>query len=108
MHKVIGPGLLESAYEKCLAANCYSDGFLLKNRNRRPSSTSTSSWSVAIVGILVDRRVVVELKAVAKDFCPSTKQSRSHISAYPLCKLGLLIGYAGLSVISVQILCSLW
>ena len=67
VHSALGPGLLESAYEACLAHE-------LRTRNRRvltqhPLPVEYRGISIEVgyrLDLLVDDVVVVELKAVAK------------------------------------------
>src|SRR5512137_2662061 len=65
VHRVLGPGLLESAYEECLAQE-----FTLRSlpfERQRPLPVVYKGMKLECgyrVDLLVDGRVVVELKAV--------------------------------------------
>jgi GxxExxY protein len=65
VHKVLGPGLLESAYEVCLAHEL----FLAEIRFERQVPVPVTYKSVPIdcgyrLDFLVEKKVVVELKAI--------------------------------------------
>jgi GxxExxY protein len=65
VHSAVGPGLLESAYELCLVHELTSQG--LKVRNQVPVPIRYEDLTIENgyrVDLLVDDRVVVELKAI--------------------------------------------
>jgi GxxExxY protein len=65
VHSAVGPGLLESAYELCLAHELTNQG--LKVRNQVPVPIRYEELTIENgyrVDLLVDDRVVVELKAI--------------------------------------------
>ena len=47
VHKVLGPGLLESAYEACLAYELRQRGLKVEQQKDCPSTIDTCSWTVA-------------------------------------------------------------
>ena len=65
VHSAVGPGLLESAYELCLAHELTNQG--LKVRNQVPVPIRYEDLTIENgyrVDLLVNDRVVVELKAI--------------------------------------------
>jgi GxxExxY protein len=65
VHSAVGPGLLESAYELCLVHELTNQG--LKVRNQVPVPIRYEDLTIENgyrVDLLVDDRVVVELKAI--------------------------------------------
>jgi len=65
VHRALGPGLLESAYDECLAAELAARG--LRFRRQVPVPVSYKGRNIECgyrLDFLVDDRVVLELKAV--------------------------------------------
>ncbi len=66
VHSALGPGLLESAYEACLAYELRKRGFLVHSQLLLPVIYDGVLIDRAYrIDLLVDNAVVVELKAVA-------------------------------------------
>ncbi len=65
VHKALGPGLLESAYEECLALELRTAGLRYERQTLLPVTykgmTLGSGYRMDLV---VDKRVVVEVKSV--------------------------------------------
>jgi GxxExxY protein len=67
VHTALGPGLLESAYEECLARELEIHGVPFARQVRVPVAYKGVSLACGYrVDFLVDSRIVVELKAVAR------------------------------------------
>jgi GxxExxY protein len=65
VHKVLGPGLLESAYETCLAHELAKAGVSVDRQLTLPVVYDGISIDAGYrIDLLVDRRVVIEVKAV--------------------------------------------
>ncbi len=65
VHKGLGPGLLESAYQKCLAYELESHGFQIKTVYPIPVNYKSIYLDCGYrIDILVNDQLVVELKAV--------------------------------------------
>jgi GxxExxY protein len=65
VHRLTGPGLLESVYDFCLAIELQSAGLAFERHLAVPFEYKTHSVRNAFnVDYVVERRVVVELKAV--------------------------------------------
>ena len=65
VHKELGPGLLESIYEKCLIHELKLNGFDVKNQISIPLFYKGIEMNCDLrLDILVDNLIVVELKAV--------------------------------------------
>jgi len=92
VHRLLGPGLLESIYEKAL---CHELG-LREIDAQRQVKVEVMYKGIAIQGqildILVAEEVVVELKAVAKLPDVATAQALSYLKATKL-KRGLLLNF---------------
>lgn len=93
VHKVLGPGLLESAYEECL---CYE----LDQRNitfARQYNLPIRYKGVSIdcgyrIDLLVEKKVVVELKAIERLLPIHDAQLLSYLKLGDW-KVGLLINF---------------
>lgn len=70
VHKELGPGLLESVYEKCLKYELESQGFSVVQQLRVPVTYRELEMDVDLrLDLLVDDTIIVELKAV-KELLP--------------------------------------
>jgi len=67
VHRVIGPGLLESAYEACLAFELRERGFLVEQQKPLPVTYKQVKLDCGYrLDMLVNNSVIVEIKAVEK------------------------------------------
>ena len=67
VHSAIGPGLLESAYQTCLAYELRDRGLLVRTQVLLPIVYKAMTMDVAYrIDLLVEERIVVELKTVSK------------------------------------------
>ncbi|MEZ4773739.1 MAG: GxxExxY protein [Bacteroidia bacterium] len=65
VHKFLGPGLLESVYKKVLAYELTEAGFYVQTEVDVPLEYKTMEFPTAFrLDILVDDKVIVELKSV--------------------------------------------
>jgi GxxExxY protein len=65
VHKALGPGLLESVYEICLAHELKSRGLAVERQVALPVTYDGVKLDAGLrLDILVERQVVVEVKAV--------------------------------------------
>ncbi len=67
VHKALGPGLLESAYETCLAYEFDKTGLTYRRQVTLPIFYDATRIDDGYrLDLLIENRVVVEVKAVAK------------------------------------------
>jgi len=67
VHTALGPGLLESAYEACMAHELKKRGFSIERQKEMPVEYDGVLLDIGYrLDLLVNDIVVVELKAVAK------------------------------------------
>ena len=67
VHRHLGPGLLESAYESCLACELLEAGLAFERQLAVPLRYKNVSLEVGFrADLLVERQVLVEIKAVEK------------------------------------------
>ncbi len=65
MHRALGPGLLESAYEECLCKELSLQGVPFQRQVPLPVVYKGMSLDCGYVqDVVVDERIIVELKAV--------------------------------------------
>ena len=93
VHTALGPGLLESAYEACLAFELRARGFQVETQVELPVVYREVRIDCGFrIDLLVENVVVVELKAVQKlaDIHTSQLLSYLKLSGKPV---GLLINF---------------
>ena len=67
VHTALGPGLLESAYEACLAHELKKRGFSIERQKEMPVEYDGILIDIGYrLNLLVNDKVVVELKAVSE------------------------------------------
>ena len=65
VHKLLGPGLLESVYEKCLKHELISQGFSVQQQVRVPVNYKGINLDSELrLDLLVNNIIIVELKAI--------------------------------------------
>jgi GxxExxY protein len=65
VHKVLGPGLLESAYEECLAWELENYGLMVERQKPLPIIYKEIKLDYGYrIDLLVENQVIVELKTV--------------------------------------------
>jgi len=65
VHKLIGPGLLESAYEECLVYELQKIGLSVERQKPVPVVYEEIKWDWGYrIDILVESTVVIELKTI--------------------------------------------
>jgi GxxExxY protein len=93
VHRVLGPGLLESAYEECLAQELTVRGIPFEKQKPLPVVYKGMRLDCGYrVDLLIDGRVVVELKAV-EALAPIHDATLLTYLRLSGCKIGLLINF---------------
>jgi len=93
LHKNIGPGLLESAYENALAYDLGLMGFNVQQQVPMPFIYKDVKQEVGYrLDLLVDNKVIIELKAVENLMPVHYSQLLTYLKLSDL-KLGLLINF---------------
>ncbi len=91
VHSALGPGLLESAYDACLAHELRNQGVNAESQVALPVHYDGVKLEVGYrLDLLVENRVIVELKAVEKLLPIHTAQLISYLKLSDL-KLGYLL-----------------
>ena len=93
VHRHLGPGLLESAYETCLAYELEQRGLTVERQKALPLVYKDISLNQGYrIDLLVARQVVVELKVVDQFTDVHQAQVLSYLK-FSGCKVGLLINF---------------
>jgi GxxExxY protein len=93
VHREMGPGLLESTYEACLALLLSRRGLDVQRQIPLPAMFLGERIDTAYrLDLLVERRVVVELKTVAKLEPVHMAQMNTYLK-FSGCDAGLLINF---------------
>ena len=93
VHSALGPGLLESSYRACLAHELELRGLDVRQEKPLPVLYEGAEISVGYrIDLLLNQKVIVELKAVEKLLPIHTAQLLSYLKLSG-CKLGFLINF---------------
>lgn len=93
IHKTIGPGLLESAYEACLAYELSAQGLFVERQKGLPLVYGEMRIDCAYrLDLLIERLVVVEIKSVDALCLIHQAQLISYLKLSK-CRVGLLINF---------------
>lgn len=93
VHKALGPGLLESAYEECLHYELQSSGLKVQRQKPLPVVYKEIKLEAGYrVDLLVEDSVVIELKSVEALNDVHTAQVLTYLKLSG-CKLGLLMNF---------------
>jgi GxxExxY protein len=93
VHRALGPGLIESAYEVCLAHEINKQGFDVQTQVALPVIYDSIKLDAGYrLDLLVEKRVVIELKAVERLIPIHEAQLLSYLKLSKL-PIGLLINF---------------
>jgi GxxExxY protein len=93
VHRALGPGLLESAYEACLAFELRARGLQVEQQKPVPLTYREVQLECGYrLDILVENQVIVEVKAVENVLPVHKAQLLSHLRLRD-CRIGLLINF---------------
>jgi GxxExxY protein len=93
VHKYLGPGLLESAYQAALAYELNERGFKIEQQKSLPLLYKDVKLEAGYrLDFLVNDRVIVEIKSI-ENFAPIHEAQLLSYLRLANCKLGLLINF---------------
>jgi len=93
IHKALGPGLLESAYEECLYYELQLSGILVEKEKALPLVYKEVKLDAGYrIDLLVENKLIVEIKAVRELNDLHLAQVLTYLKLSG-CKLGLLINF---------------
>jgi len=93
IHKVLGPGLLESAYEECLYYEIKKQGLLVEKQKALPLMYEDIKLEAGYrIDLLVEKKLIIEIKSVETLNDLHLAQILTYLKLSD-CKLGLLINF---------------
>jgi len=93
VHSVLGPGLLESVYETCLAWELREQGFVVRSQVPVPIVYKGIALDAGYrVDLVIDESVVAEIKTVTKVLPVHKAQVLTYLRLLR-CPLGLLLNF---------------
>jgi GxxExxY protein len=93
VHKSLGPGLLESAYEACLAFELADRGLSVEQQKALPVVYRDVKLDCGYrLDFLVEEKIIIELKAIDRLLPIHSAQLLSYLKLSE-CKVGLLINF---------------
>jgi len=93
VHKVLGPGLLESAYQTCLERKSTLRGILFERLVKLPLNYKGIDLDAGyVIDLVYDKRVIVELKAVERVIPVHEAQLLTYMRLTGI-RVGLLINF---------------
>ena len=93
VHRTLGPGLLESAYEECLAYEIQSAGLTVERQKAVPVVYKVKKLDYGYrMVLLVENQVVLELKTVDA-LCPIHEAQLLTYLKFAKKEIGLLINF---------------
>ena len=93
VHKLLGPGLLESAYEECLAYELVNAGLFIERQKAVPVIYKEIKLECGYrIDILVEKTVIIELKTV-EAFNPVHEAQVLTQMKFAVKPVGLLINF---------------
>jgi GxxExxY protein len=93
VHKALGAGLLESAYEECLYYELINNGLLVEKQKGLPLVYNEVKLDIGYrIDLLVENKLIIEVKAVEVLADIHMAQILTYLKLSG-CKLGLLINF---------------
>ncbi len=93
VHKALGPGLLESAYEECLYYELKQEGIHVVKQKPLPLIYNDIKLEIGYrVDLIVENKVIIEIKAVETINDVHLAQVLTYLKLSD-CKLGMLINF---------------
>jgi GxxExxY protein len=93
VHRELGPGLLESAYEECLCYELRSRGIAYDRQLELPVKYKGLQLDCGYrIDVLVEKKIVLELKSVESLLAIQEAQLMTYLKLSG-CKLGMLMNF---------------
>lgn len=93
VHRILGPGLLESAYEECLFYELKKSNLVVEKQKALPLIYEDVKLDVGYrIDIIVENRFIIEIKSVESLNDVHLAQLLTYLKLSD-CKLGLLINF---------------
>lgn len=93
VHKILGPGLLESAYEECLCHELYLNGLKFARQKPLPLIYKDVKLDCGFrIDILVEDKIILEIKTVDKIHNVHLAQILTYLKLSK-CPIGLIMNF---------------
>jgi GxxExxY protein len=93
VHRELGPGLLEQSYEACFCIELLSRGFNIERQKPLPIKYKSQQLDCGYrIDVLVERAIVVEIKAIQQFERVHFAQLLSYLK-FSDCRVGLLLNF---------------
>ena len=93
IHKILGPGLLESSYEECLFYEINKAGLFVEKQKSLPLVYEEIKLDIGYrIDLMVENKLIIELKSVEALNDVHLAQILTYLKLSK-CKLGLLINF---------------
>jgi len=93
IHKKLGPGLLESAYQECLMYELKNQGLIVEKEKPMPLVYDTVKLDIGYrMDLLINNKLIIEIKSVESLNDVHLAQILTYLKLSG-CKLGLLINF---------------
>lgn len=93
VHKALGPGLLESSYQECLAYELMKCGFFVEKEKPLPLKYEDVTLDCGYrVDLFVEKRIIVETKSVSELRPIDLAQALTYLKLANV-KIGLIINF---------------
>lgn len=93
VHKILGPGLLESVYRRCMAYRLVESGLVVREEVGIPLSFETLAIPVAFrADMVVEEKVIIEVKSISALSEIHFSQVLTYLRLTDI-KLGLLLNF---------------
>lgn len=98
IHRALGPGLLESAYESCLYYECLESDLFVERQKAIPLIYKEVKMDCGYrADLIVERKVIIEIKSVEALNEIHFAQTLTHLRLTQM-KLALLINFSALKL----------
>ncbi len=102
VHKALGPGFLESIYEEALAIELRAQGLSVETQVRIPVMYKDHQVGEHLLDHLVEKRIILELKASSEIAPIHKQQALSYIKATGI-ELAIVINFGAARVQSARV-----
>ena len=93
VHRQLGPGLLESAYQECLMYELKNQGLVVEKEKPMPLVYDTVKLDIGYrMDLLINNKLIIEIKSVESLNDVHLAQILTYLKLSE-CKLGLLINF---------------
>ena len=93
VHKILGPGLLESNYEACLFYELNQKGFLVERQKELPIVYKEVQLDIGYrIDLIVENEIIIELKSIKEILPIHSAQMLSYLKLSNI-NLGLIINF---------------